>query len=102
MPPNTGGGIHDIFFVRYYVDDDLMVEVQWCPSGIRCLMASASLASDHFRLFRERSARGPPLSSARKVFVGHTAGSVKLGDRYNGHNHLTAVREVIKTWRPTT
>ena len=67
VPPNPGGGIAAIFFVRYYVVDGLMVKVQRYPSGIRCLMASASLASDHLRLFGERSARDPPLLSARKV-----------------------------------
>ena len=28
VPPNTGGGIDGNCFVRYYVDDGLMVEVQ--------------------------------------------------------------------------
>ena len=67
MPPNTGGGADDDAFERHYVDDYLMVEVQWYPSGIWCLIASASVVSDHFRLFGERSARDHPLLSARNV-----------------------------------
>ena len=67
MPSSTSGGIDDNLFVRYYVDDSLMVEMKWYPSGIRCFIASSSLASDHFRLFGERSAREPPLLLARKV-----------------------------------
>ena len=67
MPSSTGGDIDYNCFVRYYFDDRLMVEVQWYPSGIRCLTASASLASDHFRLFGERTSRDPPLLSAREA-----------------------------------
>ena len=28
-PQGTGGGIDDCFFVRYYVDDGILVELQW-------------------------------------------------------------------------
>ena len=44
-----------------------MVELQSYCSGVRCLMASASPASDHFRTIGERSSGDPPLPSARKV-----------------------------------
>ena len=27
------------FFVRYYVDDGILVEVQWFPGGRRCIRA---------------------------------------------------------------
>ena len=61
-PPGRGGGADDSFFARFYVDDGVSVEVQWYPSSDRCLCASASLASDHFRLFwRSRSNRPPTL-----------------------------------------
>ena len=43
------------------------MEVQWWPDGRRCRRASASLASDHFRLFGQRSSRDPPLLSSRKI-----------------------------------
>ena len=41
------------------------------------------------------------LVGPKSVLVGHTAGSVGLGDRYNSHDHLTAVREVSKAFRST-
>ena len=64
--PIQVGAYMIVFFVRYYVDDGIMVEMQSYRSGVRCLMASTSLASDHFRLFGERSSGDPPLLSARK------------------------------------
>ena len=63
MGGNTGG----YFFVRYYVDDGILVEVQWWPDGRRCLRAVQSLTSDHFRLLGEREVSDPPLLSASKI-----------------------------------
>ena len=57
----------DPFFVRFYVDDAISVEVQRLTGGVRCLLASASLASDHFRLLGNRRETDPPLLAARKV-----------------------------------
>ena len=62
-----GGRFYDPFFVRYYVDDGILVEVQWWPDGRRCLRATRSLVSDHFRLFGERGANEPPLLSEKKM-----------------------------------
>lgn len=66
-PPGRGGGVNDDFFVEYYVDDGILVEVQHFANRGRCLTASASLASDHFHLFGERHAGDPPLLSSSKV-----------------------------------
>ena len=52
-----GGGRRSLFFVLYCVDDGIFVEVQWWPDGRRYRRASASLASDQYRLFRVRSSR---------------------------------------------
>ena len=96
MPPKTGWGVNDNCFVRYYVDDGLTVEVQWYPSGIRCLMTSASLVSEHFRLFDERSARDPPLLSAQKVSSWDTRLEVLGWEIDTLAMTITAVREVDK------
>ena len=46
--PGAGGNAGSYFFVRYYVDDGILVELQWWPDGRRCLRAVQSLASDYF------------------------------------------------------
>ena len=56
-----------VFFVRYYVYDGILVEVQWWPDGRRCMRAVQSSASDHFRLLGVRGASDPPLFSASKI-----------------------------------
>ena len=65
--PGTGGNTGSFFFVRYYVDDGILVELQWWPDGRRCQRAVQSLASDHFRLLGESGASDPPLLSNRKI-----------------------------------
>ena len=65
--PGVGGNTGSYFFARYYVDDGILVEVQWWPDGRRCMRAVQSLASDHFRLLGERGASDPPLLSAGKI-----------------------------------
>lgn len=68
LPPGSGGGIADPFFARAYVDDIIGVEVHHeRPRNDRCLIASASLASDHFRLFGDRPPGFPPLFSSSKL-----------------------------------
>ena len=65
--PGAGGLISDPFFVRFYADDAILVEiVQWLDFR-RCLRATQSLASDHFRLLGERGPRDPSLLSPRKM-----------------------------------
>ena len=43
-----GGYAGSRFFVRYYVDNGILVEVQWWPDGRRCMRSVQSLMSDHF------------------------------------------------------
>ena len=56
-----------VFFVRYYVVDGILVEVQWWPDGRRFLRAVQPLESDHFRLLGVRGASNSPLLSASKI-----------------------------------
>ena len=65
--PGVGGIAGSYFFVRYYVDDGILVEFQWWPDGRRCMRAVQSLASDHFRLLGARGVSDPPLSSTSKI-----------------------------------
>ena len=62
----SGGYAGSRFFVLYYVDDSILVEVQWWPDGRLCMRAVQSLASDHFRLLGVRGAPDPPLVSDSK------------------------------------
>ena len=60
--PGVGGNAGSYFFVRYYVDDGILVELQWWPDGRRCLRAVQSLASDYFSfVWRARCVCPPPL-----------------------------------------
>ena len=63
----ASGNAGNYFFARYYVDDGILVELQWWPDGRRCLRAVQSLAPDHFRLLVEGGVSDPPLLSARKI-----------------------------------
>ena len=54
------------FFVRYYVDDGVLVEAKFFQDGRRCRRAVQSLASDHFRLLGTRGPNDPPLLSKEK------------------------------------
>ena len=49
--PFAGGGLLDPFFATVYVDDFILARVQQDPSDQTALIASASRASDHIRLF---------------------------------------------------
>lgn len=42
--PGVGGNTGSDFFLRYYVDDSIIVELQWWPDGRRCRRALQSLA----------------------------------------------------------
>ena len=46
-----GGGKFDAFFTTVYVDDYLLIRVQYSDDDRSSLVASAFLASDHVRLF---------------------------------------------------
>ena len=89
----SGGNAGDYFFVRYYLDDVIPVELQWWPDGRRCLRAVQWLASDNVRLLGERGVSYPPHLYARKItdwdtqlevlgYIIHTeAGTVTLPSR---------------------
>ena len=62
-----GGGATGTFWARSYGDDTIGAEPLVCARGSRCLRASASLASDHFRLFGPRLPIDPPLLAPAKV-----------------------------------
>ena len=61
-----GGFAGSAFFVRYYVDDGVLVEARFFQDGRRCRRAVQSLASDHFRLLGIRGPNDPPLLSKEK------------------------------------
>ena len=60
VPPGQGRGATGTFWARSYVDDTIGVEPLVCARGSRCLRASASLASDHFRLLVHDYRLTPP------------------------------------------
>lgn len=73
LPPDCtkvageGGFAGSPFFVRYYVDDGVLVEARFFADGRRCVRAIQSSASDHFRLLGRRGPSDPPLLSREKI-----------------------------------
>lgn len=53
----AGGNCDDFFFVRFYVDGGILVEVRFFRDGRRLRRAVESLASDRFRVLGPREAR---------------------------------------------
>ena len=104
----SGGYAGSHFFVRYYVDDGILVEVQWWPDGRRCMRAVQSLASDHFRLLGVRGASDPPLLSASKItnwdtrlgVLGWLVGTEALTVTAPPHKRLK-LRLLLAEWPPT-
>ena len=63
-PPGAGGGKADRFFIRFYVDDGILVEVRWFRNGKRCKQASGScLCGSSFSSVRTT----PPIRSSPVV-----------------------------------
>ena len=60
------GGPHEPFFATVYVDDFIMARVQADPTDQSTLVASASLASDHIRLFGPGEAGVTPILPPQK------------------------------------
>ena len=79
IPNGSGGGANDRYFIRFYVDDGILVEVEWFPRGERCKRASESCASDHFRLLGERGPDDPPPLVPTQTFVVWATKLVVLG-----------------------
>lgn len=65
--PGSGGGAGDRYFVRFHVDDGILVEVLFFRDGRRLRRAIESLASDHFRLLGPRGPNDPPLLEYHKI-----------------------------------
>ena len=63
----TGGDASDPFFVRFYVDGDILVEVRFFQDGRRLQRAKEYLASDPFRLFGLRAPRDLLLLETHKI-----------------------------------
>ena len=60
MRPASGGGADDPVFV-FFIDDAILVEVQWGPEGARCLDFSRSLDVIHEQAMGERLKVEEPL-----------------------------------------
>ena len=65
--PGNGGDAGDPFFVRFYLDDGILVEVRFFQDGRRFRRAIESLASYYFRLLGPRDPPDPPLLEAHKI-----------------------------------
>ena len=63
---HSGGGKFDLFFTAVYVDDYLQVRVQHSDDDTTALTASASLGSDHGRLFGLRDVGVTPILAPKK------------------------------------
>ena len=72
IPPDTkirahaGGEIDDPFFATVYVDGYLLIKVQHSNDDTAALIASASLASDHVRLFGQGEEGVTPILAPKK------------------------------------
>lgn len=66
VKPHTGGGSADDYLATVYVDDFLLSKVQHGPEDQSALVASASLASDHVRLFGPGEAGEIPILAPKK------------------------------------
>lgn len=67
--PEGGGGYGPVF-VRYYVDDEILVEVQGWPDGRRCFTATHSFVSDRVRLLGVQGAKNLCCRPRVKYMVG--------------------------------
>ena len=66
IKPHKGGGPEDDYLATVYVDDYLLSKVQHGPEDQSALIASASLASDHVRLFGPGEAGEVPILAPKK------------------------------------
>ena len=85
-------GPHEPFFATVYVDDFIMARVQADPTNQSALVASASLASDHIRLFGSGEAGATPMSAPRKSTDWDTTVDL-LGFTVNTHTLRISVTE---------
>ena len=106
-PTGVGGGAKDFFWCGTYSDDTTCVAVHW--SDEHCLLASRSLAADHFRLLWASGPTDPPVLAQHKVTSWSTsqcvlgweidtvAGTIGVPD-----NKLDRTRSLLEQqWPPT-
>ena len=86
------GEPHEPFFATVYVDDFIMARVQADPTDQSALMASASFASDHIRLFGPGEAGATPILAPKKSTDWDTIVDL-LGFTVNTHTLRTSVTE---------
>ena len=86
------GGPHESFFATAYVDDFIMARVQADPTDQPALVASASLASDHIRLFGPGEAGAIPILAPQKSTDWDTTVDLP-GFTVNTHTLLISVTE---------
>ena len=63
---HAGGEIDDPFFATVYIDDYLLIKVQHSDDDMTALTASASLTSDHVRLFGQGEEGVTPILAPEK------------------------------------
>ena len=86
---NWGGKV-DPFFTAVYVDDFLLVRVQHADDDRTALTASASLASDHVRLFGPGEEGATPILAPKKSTDWDTTIDA-LGFTVNSHTLRTSI-----------
>ena len=90
---HPGGGVADPFFATVYADYYLLVRVQHSDHDTTVLTASASLASDHVRLFGPGEAGVTPILAPRKSTEWDTTIDA-LGYTLNSHTtRISLTRE---------
>ena len=86
------GGPHEPFFATVYVDDFIMARVQADPTDQSALVASASLASDHIRLFEPGEAGATSILAPQKSTDWYTTVDLP-GFTVNTHTLRVSVTE---------
>ena len=93
---HRGGGVSDPFFATVYVDDYLLMAVQHSDDDATALTASASLASDHVRLFGPGETGVTPTLAPKKSTDWNTTIDA-LGFTTNSHTtRISLTREKIE------
>jgi len=88
--PSSGGEVKDPFFAIVYVDDFILAKVQHEPADQSALVASASLASDHVRLFGPGEKGHTPILAPKKSTHWDTIVDA-LGYTINTHSMTIAI-----------
>ena len=104
------GGPHEPFFATAYVDDFIVARAQAESADQSALVASASLASDHIRLFGPGEADATPILAPKKStdwdtttvdLLGFTVNTYTLRIAVTGGN-IAAIRVTLEHKWPLT